>query len=80
MAVPIEINPNRPTQQEVAAHNMKIAKANLACELAKACCANPSFADSSADEIVNLCIGVAEGIIEKYTLMPDGAGNKGGLT
>ena len=58
---------------------MKIAKANLACELAKAICAGPIGASKTAEEVSYFAISVAETIIEAYSLMPDGAGNIGGL-
>jgi len=73
------IDPNKPTREEVMAHNMKIAKANLACELAKAVVSGPGGIGKSADEIGHLAISIAETIIETYSLMPDNAGVKGGL-
>ena len=72
------VDPSQPTQREIAAHNMKVAKANLACELSKNIASSSGMANSP-DDVVNWCIGVAEGIIEKFTLMPDAEGNKGGL-
>ena len=75
------IDPNKPTRAEVAAHNMKIAKANLACELTKQLCLNPTVIsqDWTADELARYAISIAETIIETYSLMPDGSGNRGGL-
>ena len=34
----VNIDPNKPTREEVIAHNMKVAKANLASELAGKLC------------------------------------------
>ncbi len=81
------LDPNAPTQEEieahekkVAAHNMKVTKANLASGLCGGLCRNPEMADwikNDATSIANLAISMAEHILETYSLMPDAAGNKG---
>lgn len=73
----VNIDPNKPTREEVIAHNMKVAKANLASELAGKLC--ESGRDLTPKEISTMSIAIAEDIIEAYSLMPDAAGNKGGL-
>ena len=83
------LDPNAPTQEEiaahdvkVAAHNMKVMKANLASGLCGRLCTNPGLANEVLQKpviIANLAISMAEHILETYTLMPDAAGNKGGL-
>ena len=77
------IDPNKPTRAEIIAHNMKIAKANLASELAKAICSNAGLGTLGgtllAEDCAKYAISVAETIIETYSLMPDGSGNRGGL-
>ncbi len=72
----IPIDPNQPTQREVAEHNMKVTKANLACKLAGELCGNPACFGMPAIELAMYSIEVAETLIEKYTLMPP----MGGLT
>jgi len=64
---------------------MKVAKANLACDLAKQMVGrlpfNPETGNlMNAKEVADFCVSVSETIIETYTFMPDGAGNRGGLT
>lgn len=84
----LAIDPNNPTKEEiedhnykVAAHNHKVAKANLASNIAKKLAGNPSldFDKATPDYLAKFAISVAEKIIESYSLMPDAAGNKGGL-
>jgi hypothetical protein len=41
--MPLNIDPSKPTQAEVVAHNMKVAKANLASGIAERICSNNSF-------------------------------------
>ena len=89
--MPAMIDPSKPTREEIVAHNMKIAKANLASELAGKLCgalptipADPRNISSSPrimfpKEVADFAIAVAETIIETYSLMPDAQGNKGGL-
>jgi hypothetical protein len=81
------VDPNAPTQEEreehsrkVAAHNLKVAKANLASSICeKLCsCANV-MSDYTPEETANYAIAIAEHILETYSLMPDAAGNKGGI-
>jgi hypothetical protein len=87
MRIP-EIDPNKPSpeeiqahQREIAAHNMKIAKANLASELAGKLCSNSGldWKETTPEQIASFSIGVAESIIDSYSLIPDAAGNKRGL-
>lgn len=80
--MPALIDGSAPTREEVIARNMKIAKANMASELARFMVGNNGFLvngqpimDSNA--VANYCIGLAEGIIEKYSMMPDAEGNRG---
>lgn len=82
----LAIDPNNPTQEEieahnykVSAHNHKVAKANLASKLAEALCNNVNVAEVSSKTISNYAIAISEDIIETYSLLPDAAGNKGGL-
>ena len=82
----LNINPNAPTPEEIAeherkvtAHNMKVAKANMSSKMAEALCSQPGVMDHGAKGVANFAIAIAETIIETYSLMPDAAGNKGGL-
>lgn len=86
--MPLNIDPSAPTkdeieahQRKVAAHNLKIAKANLASSLCEKLCGNSGldFERLGANGVANFAIAVAEHIMETYSLMPDAAGNKGGL-
>lgn len=84
------VDPSAPTAREIAAHNMKVMKCNLACEVVKALAGNPvlwrlakqdpeglEIFPVTPDEVSNFAIGVAESIVEKYSLMQDE--EKGGL-
>lgn len=73
--MPELINPNQPTREEVVAHNMKVAKMNLASELASSLCKNESFASSvSAKNLSLYAIEVAETIMETFSLMQKSGG------
>lgn len=79
----LAIDPNAPSKEEIeahnrmaAAHNMKVAKADLAGACARALCANPGVPTS---DIGRIAVGISEFILETYSLMPDAEGNKGGL-
>ncbi len=65
------VDPSAPTAREIAAHNMKVMKCNLACEVVKA--AVPGCAAvrdlQTANDVANFAIAISESIIEKYTLM-----------
>lgn len=87
--MPLNIDPSAPTkdeieahQRKVAAHNLKIAKANLASSLCEKMCGNSGLAEiikADATFVSKTAIAIAEDIMETYSLMPDAAGNKGGL-
>lgn len=82
----LNIDPSKPTpdeieehQRKVAAHNMKIAKANFASKLCETLCSQPGVMNNPPEDVANYAIAISEHIMETYTLMPDAAGNKGGL-
>ncbi len=85
--MPAIIDGNKPTQSEVVAHNMKVAKANVACDMVRAIAANGEalklFRGSNglpdASQVASFAIGVAEGVIEAFSMMPDANGMRGGL-
>lgn len=82
--MPAMIDPSKPTREEMIAHNMMIAKANLASNLAEKLCSDLPYEEGNsrhmtAKEVAEFSISVAETIIESYSLMPDAAGNKGGI-
>ena len=85
----LAIDPNNPTREEVeahnrkvAAHNMKVSKANLASNLLEKMCSNQGLAQYVVTDpgvLSKAAVGMAEFVLETYSLMEDGAGNKGGL-
>lgn len=85
----LNIDPSKPSPEEIAAHqykvsahNMKVAKANLASTLCERLCSNPGLADiirADATFVSKTAVAISEDIMETYSLMPDAAGNKGGL-
>lgn len=84
----LNIDPSKPSPEEIqdhqrirTAHNLKVAKANLASSLCEKLCSNPAITPLTLEPIsvANYAIAIAEYIMETYSLMPDAAGNKGGL-
>lgn len=67
------VDPSQPTAKEIASHNMKVMKCNLACDVVKAILPVCAAAENlhSADGVANFAIAVSESIIEKYSLMQE---------
>jgi hypothetical protein len=81
---PLEIDPNKPSHEEVVTHNMKVAKANLACEIIKYSVGNAGFffegkPSLDAIELGKFAVGLAEAVIETFSMMPDAGGKRGGV-
>ena len=74
----LNIDPNAPTREEMIAHNMKVAKANLASDIVRALAQRlPLIPDGdeihpmTAKEAAEWAISASETILETYTLMPN---------
>jgi len=82
--MPLNIDPSKPTQEEIVKHNMKVAKANLACDIIKFMVGNTGFfheGKPALDPIalVGYAAAASEGAIESFSFMPDQDGKRGGL-
>lgn len=81
------INPNGPTREEALRAQMKVAKANLASDIAKSLVSELPYIQSewdedgkitspgrhfTAEEVANFSIAVADKICDTFFLMPEG--------
>ena len=66
------IDPNAPTQKEIAELKLRMMKGNLAMDLARGLVNNPGFAQllnekfHDSDGVALFCIGLSESILDKF--------------